>query len=190
MTAELSQPRDLPELPEALGYLEAYTRRSDGLTISQELAESGTAPKKHHHGLVIGRFQPPHVGHLRLFKNALLLSDTITIGIGSANKDNDDNPYSADLRRLLLERALRREGIWDRIQNIVPLDDYGNGPVWVEEALKRTGPIDAVVGGNEYVMGEFEKAGYAVERVERYGEGYSATDIRNELRREGRLRRG
>lgn len=184
MKENIEGQRMYPDISPDLEYLEQYTQCDN--TSTEEYDE--TIIRKYHRGLVIGRFQPLHRGHIELFKDALALANTIIIGIGSANITNEDNPFSAQDRELLLERALQREGIRDRVEKIVQLDDYNNGPVWMEAALEKVGEIDAIFGGNEWVNDIFENAGYAIERIERHG--YEGTQIREELRQQGKLRRG
>jgi len=46
-------------------------------------------------GLIIGRFQPFHNGHLYAIKNALKKVDELVIAIGSSQYVNtEDNPFS------------------------------------------------------------------------------------------------
>ncbi len=40
-------------------------------------------------GLLIGRFQPFHLGHLEAFRFALSKVDKLWIGIGSSNKSSE-----------------------------------------------------------------------------------------------------
>ena len=46
--------------------------------------------------LYIGRFQPPHLGHISVIKEILKKYDSVIIGIGSAQeKGTYENPFSA-----------------------------------------------------------------------------------------------
>ena len=50
-------------------------------------------------GLLIGRFQPFHLGHLDAVLFALSRVENLWIGIGSSNKRNEKkNPFTADER--------------------------------------------------------------------------------------------
>ena len=54
-------------------------------------------------GLLIGRFQPFHLGHLDALKFALSKVEKLWIGIGSSNKPNQkQNPFSADERKQMI----------------------------------------------------------------------------------------
>ena len=173
-----------PTLAAELQHLERFTQPED-LGTEAEIKGKDAEGTRYNRGLVIGRFQPLHRGHIALFKEALANARMIIIGIGSANVTNEDNPFTAEDREILLERALRREGIRDRVEKIIRLDDYHDSQKWLEATLEQTGEIDVVFGGNEWVNGIFDEAGYSVEHVERHG--YEGTKIREQLRREGRL---
>lgn len=135
-------------------------------------------------GLVIGRFQPLHYGHLFLMKQALQVSTCIVIGIGSSNIKNVDNPFSPEQREKMLLQSFEREReIKSRVISIVRLDDYFNDNLWISEALKKTGDVDVIVGNNEWVNGIFENANYPVVRTTLYHRTYyEGRKIREKLR--------
>ena len=57
--------------------------------------------------LFIGRFQPFHLGHLDAIQQILATHKKIIIGIGSAQYEGiETNPYSAALRRRMIEESL------------------------------------------------------------------------------------
>jgi bifunctional NMN adenylyltransferase/nudix hydrolase len=61
-------------------------------------------------GLVIGRFQPLHKGHIRLISQALIDCDKVLILIGSSNKVEDfKNPFTLDERVKLLDSVFGNE---------------------------------------------------------------------------------
>ncbi|MBI4079011.1 MAG: adenylyltransferase/cytidyltransferase family protein [Candidatus Levybacteria bacterium] len=138
--------------------------------------------------LVIGRFQPLHAGHIYLFHRALALADTIIIGIGSANVQNEDNPFSVQVRELLVHRAIQREDIVPRVVNVVPLNDCFNDDAWLKEAIARTGKVDAVIGNNEWVNGIF--VGYGIPAIEVplfNRDRFEGRKIRQQLRQQRKL---
>ncbi len=140
--------------------------------------------QKYKLGLVYGRFQPFHKGHKYLFQKALESIDKIVIGIGSANVTDENNPYSFDRRKKMLEEFVRHEGIEDRILKIVPLDDIPSDSEWLVETLKQTGEIDVVAGNNDWTNGIFKDAGYSVLVVSHYKryilEGYKIRKLMKE----------
>jgi nicotinamide-nucleotide adenylyltransferase len=55
------------------------------------------------YSLVIGRFQPLHLGHMDVIRKCADESDHLTIGIGSAQYSHTvDNPFSAGERYLMI----------------------------------------------------------------------------------------
>lgn len=141
-------------------------------------------------GLVIGRFQPLHYGHLYLMKMALSVSDQIIIGIGSANVKDHDNPFSLHQRHSMLVNSLGRETLSHKVRNIVYLNDYEDDSRWIQETLAITGSVDMVVGNNEWVNGIFRDAGLMALEIPLLSRGiYQGQTIREELRNQGRLPR-
>lgn len=98
--------------------------------------EFGTS-KKQQLALVVGRFQPPHLGHLVKLLMAAEIADVVAVGVGSADSDVHDkrgserdvnNPFSAEDREYLLKYHLKKffpddEEVTRRFK-FVPLEDY------------------------------------------------------------------
>ena len=145
---------------------------------------SGKVLARYELGLVIGRFQPLHYGHLFLIKQALTIANKIIIGIGSSNVVNHDNPFSLQHRQQMLAAALEKEKeIAKRIIRITPLPDFPDDDVWMSETIKRVGKVDATIGNNDWVNGIFEKHGIPVVRTSFYfREIYEGKKIRSKLR--------
>src|SRR3989344_3683432 len=74
--------------------------------------------QKYQTGLVIGRFQPLHLGHKYLIEKALEVCDKLIIGIGSANKNDGKNPYPADMRVEFLKKFVNEEKLETRVSKI------------------------------------------------------------------------
>ena len=54
-------------------------------------------------GLLIGRFQPFHFGHLEAFRFALSKVDKLWVGLGSSNIPTQKNdPFSAEERKKMI----------------------------------------------------------------------------------------
>ena len=61
-------------------------------------------------GLLIGRFQPFHLGHLEAVIFALSKVEKLYIGIGSSNKSNEKrNPFTADERKNMILSSINEE---------------------------------------------------------------------------------
>jgi len=82
-------------------------------------------------GLLIGRFQPFHLGHLDALRFALSKVENLWLGLGSSNKPQEkDNPFSAEERKEMILSSiddLMKEKI--SIYFIPDLDDHVK---WVE----------------------------------------------------------
>lgn len=111
---------------------------------------------KYKTGLVIGRFQPFHLGHQYLIEQALKHADTIIIGVGSSNIEDENNPYNVGQREEFVKEFLKQEGLEARVLKIVYIPDVPDDAEWFKIAEKLTGPVDVVVGDNSWVNGIYE----------------------------------
>lgn len=110
-------------------------------------------------GLVIGRFQPLHKGHVYLIKESLKYCDQLIIGIGSANKKSQKNPWSAAKRRKMLKDFVRANKFEKRIIKIINLYDNPDDDVWFENLIKKTGKFDVTLGNNPWNNGIIARHG-------------------------------
>ncbi|MGI0056283.1 MAG: nicotinamide-nucleotide adenylyltransferase [Nitrosarchaeum sp.] len=82
-------------------------------------------------GLLIGRFQPFHLGHLDALHFALSKVDKLWIGLGSSNKPlQKNNPFSAEERKEMILSSID-ESMKQRIQ-IYFIPDLENHIKWIE----------------------------------------------------------
>ena len=82
-------------------------------------------------GLLIGRFQPFHLGHLDALRFALSKVDKLWIGLGSSNKPlQKNNPFSAEERKEMILSSID-ESMKPRIQ-IYFIPDLENHIKWIE----------------------------------------------------------
>ena len=82
-------------------------------------------------GLLIGRFQPFHLGHLDALRFALSKVDKLWIGLGSSNKPlQKNNPFSAEERKEMILSSID-ESMKQRIQ-IYFIPDLENHMKWIE----------------------------------------------------------
>lgn len=114
---------------------------------------------KYKTGIVIGRFQPFHNGHKFLIEKALGDCEKIILGIGNAEGTGENDPISWKKRKNILEDFVRSEEIEDRILSIIPLTNNPSDEIWLKNLIGETGPVDVVIGNNEWVNGIFENAG-------------------------------
>ncbi len=133
-------------------------------------------------GFVLGRFQPFHRGHQYLIEKALEQCESVIVGVGSVNVEDEKNPFSFEDRKKQISEALKKQKYYSRIISIIPLDDNPDDDVWLAELLKKAGKIDVVFGNNEWPNEIFEKAGFKVVRVPLYKRNiYEGTKIRAKL---------
>lgn len=124
--------------------------------------------QKYKVGLLVGRFQPFHKGHLQLIKKSFNYINTMIIGVGSVGKVDADNFLSFKERKAMLKMVIKKEGWDDKVNKIVPLKDFNNDKLWLEHSLEVCGKIDVVIGNNEWTNGIFERGGYPVLRLGYY----------------------
>jgi len=96
---------------------------------------------KYDYGVVIGRFQIPHHGHFRLFKEALEQSRRVIIAIGSCNLGRSlRNPFSFEQRVSMIEHCDVPEitaALRDKRLIFVPLEDSLYSDTWWVEQVQR-----------------------------------------------------
>lgn len=142
--------------------------------------------QKYKIGLLYGRFQPFHNGHLYLIKKALESVDKLIIGIGSANVYDDSNPFTYEQRKRIVETVIKHENIGDKIENIVGLDDFYDDNLWFKNCLKTiVSELNVVVGNNEWTNKIFEKRNIPILRIKYYRrELYEGMKIRKLMKKE------
>ncbi len=115
--------------------------------------------------IVVGRFQPPHEGHLRLVSYALSLSKEVIVVIGSAQDSFSlKNPLTAGERMMLLDKLFKArfgDDYCKRIK-IVPIMDINMNKVWVKYLEMNLPPFQGVVTRNPLVKMLFKDSGYDV----------------------------
>ncbi|MBA4447473.1 MAG: nicotinamide-nucleotide adenylyltransferase [Nitrosopumilaceae archaeon] len=95
-------------------------------------------------GLLIGRFQPFHLGHLAALQFAIPKVDKLWLGLGSSNKPIEkNNPFSIEERKKMILSSID-----DLIQNkisIFPIPDLDNHVKWIQN-------IDTIVPDYEIIF--------------------------------------
>ena len=129
-------------------------------------------------GLLIGRFQPFHLGHLDAVLFGLARTENLFICIGSSNKSNErKNPFSAEERREMITLSIE-PSITDRIK-IFDIPDVGDHEKWTFEIDKTVPKYDVVFTNDEFTKTLFEKRGTnVIPVVLKDREKFSGTNVR------------
>jgi nicotinamide-nucleotide adenylyltransferase len=98
-------------------------------------------------GLVC-RWKPVHRGHSALLETLCERSSHVVIGLGSPNKRDERNPFSAEESAHMIELVLR-----PRFRNfeLVSVPDLGDGPRWARMVAGLFGELDLFVTANAWV---------------------------------------
>lgn len=131
--------------------------------------------------LVIGRFQPLHLGHMEVIRKCASESDHLTVGIGSAQYSHlPENPFTAGERYQMIQGALEEAGIDN--YSIVPVEDLNRYSVWVSHVVSMCPPFDCVYSNNPFTRRLFSEAGFEVRESPLYSRKvYSGTEVRRRM---------
>ncbi len=134
-------------------------------------------------GIIIGRFQPPHKGHLEVMKDILEDVDELIIGIGSAQMSHrEDDPFTAGERILMFNKALKDSKINVARVYFIPIPDVNNNSLWVSNVLSYSPPFSIVFSGNPLVKRLFKERDFKVKSPPMFNrEEYRGTEIRNRM---------
>ena len=138
-------------------------------------------------GLIIGRFQPFHKGHLKLAKNILKECDELVIAIASAQFNYiEKDPFTAGERIWMIHEALK-EGKIDLARcYIAAVVNDENNAKWIGHLKSFLPPFDVIYTGNAYVTMLMKDSDIKVRDVKFHDrQKYNATRIR-QLMIEGR----
>ena len=106
----------------------------------------------------MGRFQPFHLGHLRLIETVKDDNLEPMICIGSAQKGRTkDNPFTTGERKIMIEAVVSR---LDCKYQIYEIPDVNNNDLYVSHLETFVPEFDTVYSGNSLVLKLFKAAGY------------------------------
>lgn len=132
-------------------------------------------------GLLIGRFQPFHLGHLAAVKFALSNVESLSIGIGSSNKSNEKrNPFTADERKEMILSSLDKTDL-ERVQ-IYYIPDVNDHAKWTHHVDSIVPSYDVVFSNDDFTQDLYRKRQIKVVAVPlKQRENLSGTDIREKI---------
>jgi nicotinamide-nucleotide adenylyltransferase len=102
---------------------------------------------------MIARWKPLHLGHVAVLQALCQRGDFVLIGMGSSNRYNVRNPFTAVETEDMLRLALNR---FDNYK-IIPVPDLDDGPRWRVLVRDLFGELDLFVTDNPYVTSLLEK---------------------------------
>lgn len=132
-------------------------------------------------GLLIGRFQPFHLGHLEAISFGLSKVENLWIGIGSSNKSNEaKNPFTADERKEMILSSIDKQTA-KRIK-IFFIPDVNDHSKWTSQIDSIVPQHDVVFSNDEFTQTLFQKKGVNVIPVTlKNRESLSGTNIRSKI---------
>ncbi|ADG13099.1 nicotinamide-nucleotide adenylyltransferase [Methanocaldococcus infernus] len=131
-------------------------------------------------GLLVGRFQPFHNGHLNVVLSIMKEVDELIIVVGSAEKSHSlDNPFTAGERILMISKTLRK---YNFPFYVIPIKDIEFNSLWVSYVESLTPKFDVVYSGNPLVRVLFKERNYKVKRPQMFNrKELSGEEIRRRM---------
>ena len=117
-------------------------------------------------GLILGRFQPFHFGHLKLIES--IVNDKVLplICIGSAQYSHTvDNPFTVKERKEMIMAVLQSLNCEYEIFEIPDINNYD---LYVSHLETFVPIFDQIYSGNPIVQRLFDEAGYKVVKLEMF----------------------
>tara|TARA_Y100000590_G_scaffold467922_1_gene648605 strand:- start:9204 stop:9707 length:504 start_codon:yes stop_codon:yes gene_type:complete len=133
-------------------------------------------------GILVGRFQPLHKGHIQAIEYAKNNSEKLFIIVGSAEKSNQKrNPFSFEERKRMIDLALKGKKLQKNI-SIVPINDANNHPEWIESIKNTIGEYNIIFTNDELTERLFKEDETKVINIPLIDRNeLSATEVRKRL---------
>lgn len=134
-------------------------------------------------GILIGRMQPVHNGHMEVINQILKEVDEIIIGIGSAQLSHElKDPFTAGERVVMLSQALAERDVDPSRYYIIPMQDINFNAIWASHVKMLTPPFNIVYSGNPLVKQLFSEEGYEVRQPPLYDRLHlSGSEVRRRI---------
>jgi nicotinamide-nucleotide adenylyltransferase len=134
-------------------------------------------------GLLVGRFQPLHNGHLAAVKAIMTRrpKEPLLLVVGSAEESHTPlNPFTSGERLEMVQRTLHAERIAG--VEVYPVPDVRRHAIWVAHLESYLPPFEVVYTNNPLTRVLFEKAKYRVETPELIDRSrFEGVHVRGEL---------
>jgi nicotinamide-nucleotide adenylyltransferase len=134
-------------------------------------------------GLLVGRFQPFHLGHLAAVKYALRRVQYLYVVVGSAQRSHErSNPFTAGERITMIKSALDGNGVDPSRWMAVPIADADSHSLWVSSVESMVPKFDVVFTNDALTYLLFKEEGIEVRAVPYLDRSnYSATNVRDRI---------
>jgi nicotinamide-nucleotide adenylyltransferase len=130
-------------------------------------------------GLLIGRFQPFHLGHLEALRFALSKVDKLWVGLGSSNQPSQkNNPFSAEQRKEMILSSI--DDFMKEKISIYFIPDLDNHIKWIEKIDTIVPKFDIIFSNDELTKHLYSKRSVEVTPIPFLKRGeLSGTNIRD-----------
>ena len=130
-------------------------------------------------GLLIGRFQPFHLGHLEALQFALSKVDKLYVGLGSSNKPVEkNNPFTAEQRKEMILSSID-DSMKEKI-SIYFIPDVDNHIRWIEKIDTIVPKFDIIFSNDDLTKHLYSKRNIHVLSIPFLNrESLSGTNIRD-----------
>ncbi|MHA1266931.1 MAG: nicotinamide-nucleotide adenylyltransferase [Candidatus Helarchaeota archaeon] len=134
-------------------------------------------------GLLIGRFQPLHLGHLKGIELISKEMDELIILIGSAQYSHSlNNPFTAGERITMIHTALVEKGFNLSKFYIIPLMDTNDNRIWVAHLVSSVPSFQIAYTHNPLVKRLLIESAITVKTHTFFDrEKYNATEVRRRI---------
>ena len=134
-------------------------------------------------GLLIGRFQPFHYGHLSAVRFALNKVRMLYIGIGSAQRSHElHNPFTTAERINMIKSTLDIEGVDCCRWLPIPIPDANAHALWLAYVELLIPKYDIVFSNDPLTIQLFQEKNIKVIQVSLENRSkYSATEVRKKI---------
>jgi nicotinamide-nucleotide adenylyltransferase len=135
------------------------------------------------YGILVGRFQPFHLGHMKAVQFAMNKVDMLWIIIGSAQKSHEPrNPFTAGERLAMIKMTLDAEKINPKKWLAVPVNDVNDHSRWADHIDMLIPRYDVAFTNDPFSTMLFKKHGKKVVKVPMLKRKFlSGTEVRKRI---------
>lgn len=132
-------------------------------------------------GLLIGRFQPFHNGHMHAIVCVLGQVSHLLLGIGSSNRSIEkENPFTAQERELMIQKSLNRQQ--QESITMHPIPDVQNHIKWIAQIEQTLPRFDVIFTNDSLTHKLYMQRGVPVRNIPFLDrEHLSGTNIRHRI---------